>query len=101
MTVRYPWHPLRGQEVVVYRRIRRGTGLVLEVRLASGVLKRLPAWMTQADVCETMAVCPKPVCDVGALYALRAQLDAWAGGRKVNSPATEDTREELSHLKGR
>ena len=84
----------------MYRRIRRGAGLVLEVRLTSGVLKRLPAWMTQADVCERMAVCPKPVCDVGALYALRAQLDAWASGREVNSPAAKDAREERSHRRG-
>jgi len=102
VTIHYPWHPLKGQRAEVLRRIRTGEGVSLEVRLNDGVVKRLPEWMAQADVCATMAVSEKPLCGMAALRELRAQLDAWARGAEVGSSSTiEATEEDCDPATGR
>jgi hypothetical protein len=93
--IHYRWHPLSGQEVEVYRRIQRGDGVLLEVRIADGTLKRVPEWMARQGPCEAMVLAERPVCGLPALRDLRRQLDVWAGEAASGSFPRMDGTEEV------
>lgn len=52
--------------------------MLLDVRSAAGKCHRIPEWMTQLHICQSMTLTERPQCSVAALHAVRAQLDAWA-----------------------
>ena len=89
VTTHYPWHPLKGETVEIRARIRAWGTVELDVCADTGQRFRLPEWMTQSSVCEGMVLSAKPVCDVPALLALRAQLEAWSAGRDQTGARTD------------
>src|SRR5262249_30655203 len=74
VAVRYPYHPLSGQSVLVVGETEHGGALHLIVRKPSGAKLLLPAWMTFPESSAvTILSCPR--LSVNRLLELRALLD--------------------------
>ena len=79
--VRYPWHPLFGQSLVVRGERRRARQFVLlcarrdEVRVRSF---EMPAWMLDEGVCSSMHLADEPRVSWTALTELRRLLSDMA-----------------------
>jgi hypothetical protein len=74
VAVRYPYHPLNGQSVLVVGETEHGGALHLIVRKPGGAKLLLPAWMTFPESSSvTILSCPR--LSVNGLLELRALLD--------------------------
>jgi len=52
--IEYPWHPLHGKKVPLYRRAGRRGHEVVHVEVREGLSRELPAWMFDAAICAQM-----------------------------------------------
>jgi hypothetical protein len=73
VVVRYPYHPLTGQSVLVVGETEHGGALHLIVRKSDGAKLLLPAWMTFPESRGKILSCPR--LSVNRLLDLRALLD--------------------------
>ena len=72
--VRYPFHPLTGQSVLVVGETEHGGVLHLIIRKPDGAKLLLPAWMTSAES-GSVKILSCPRLSVNRLLDLRALLD--------------------------
>ena len=80
VTVYYPWHPLRGQTLVVHRRVRDRRGDTVFCRLPDGIVTAIPVWMT--DPAAADIVLGPPQVSVDALIELQDLLTTLKSRRK-------------------
>src|SRR5262249_27292264 len=74
VAVRYPYHPLTGQSVLVVGETEHGDTLHLIVRKSDGTKLLLPAWMTFPES-NSVKILSCPRLSVNRLLDLRALLD--------------------------
>jgi hypothetical protein len=72
--VRYPYHPLTGQSVLVVGETEHGGALHLIIRKRDGAKLLLPAWMTFPES-SSVNILSCPRLSVNRLLDLRALLD--------------------------
>ena len=80
VTVYYPWHPLRGQTLVVHRRVRDRRADTVFCRLPDGIVTAIPVWMT--DPAAADIVLGPPQVAVDALIELQDLLTTLKSRRK-------------------
>ena len=70
----YQWHPLRGQDLSVRRRVQLPSGEYIFGGFPDGTIGGFPAWMTDPAIC---AACPtgSPMTSAASLGELRTLLD--------------------------
>jgi hypothetical protein len=76
--VHYFCHPLYGKEVEVFSQYKCSGETFYLISLFDNSRVFLPAWMADADVCQSCVVQAAPVCSLKALRDLRALLDSLA-----------------------
>lgn len=79
--VQYPWHPLYGQTLIVYRELTRLRVASAYCRLPGEEARRVPAipqWMFDRAVCSLMRLEPQPRVCWQALADVRELLNAAA-----------------------
>ena len=97
MVIEYPWHPLHGKKVPLYRRAGRRGQQVVHVEVSDGLSRELPAWMFDAVACGRMTLGP-PQASIAALNALSEVLalrrNDQAVDRRSDSSGMEDKSDE-------
>ena len=89
--VRYPWHPLFGQEIVVIREMVFCGSRVFcchEIGKEDRKQFRIQAWMCDLAVCSEMKLVENPAVSVEVLFAL-ARLISDMSGSQVCSMVSE------------
>jgi len=95
--VYYPWHPLFGQEVKVYRHHKEQGIMYYVVRLSDGTLTHIPAWMTDLKICQGFTVSESPTVSLSSLTALWDMLHI--GQENINFSRTP-SRKSVDEGKG-
>ena len=80
----YKWHPLHGQNVIVYGRVDRLTGATFRCQLSEDTKRdrlEVPTWMFDGAVCAQMRAVHDPHVTLRALTELKQLLvEAASGG---------------------
>lgn len=92
-TVHYRWHPLHGQSLRVFRRMRDHHGEHIFCELPDSTICSLPAWVFSPD-CASFSVGPPLIC-TAALLELRNLLNAWHSSTDCVKPSMEETPREV------
>ena len=92
-TVYYRWHPLYGQSLRVWRRMKNRHGEHMFCELPNGTICSLPAWVFSPD-CASFSVGPPLAC-AAALVELRDLLSAWQSSTDCGKPSMEESPREV------
>ena len=96
--VHYRWHPFYGRRLRAQYSEQRGSGRVVHVEVAPGVVTVLPDWMLDASICAGMTL-GAPRVSTSALGELQRLLVA-CGFRRSSGDClvTQESRDELHGL---
>ena len=89
--VEYPWHPLHGRHLTVYRQVGNRGGGVVHVKAPDGFSCELPQWMFDRALCRVMDQGAPQVC-VAALEELREVLSLISSQRAENARSDDDDK---------
>ena len=89
----YRWHPLYGQSLRVWRRMKNRHGEHIFCELPNSTICSLPAWVFSPD-CASFSVGPPLICEA-ALIELRDVLSAWHSSTDCDKPSMEETHREV------
>lgn len=84
IVIEYPWHPLNGERVKLFRRTGRRGKEVIHVEARDGISRELPLWMADAAVCAAMSKGSVQV-SIEALIELREVLSAQSHRLPLNA----------------
>ncbi len=93
VTVHYRWHPLYGQSLRVFRRMRDRHGEHVFCELPDSTICSVPAWVFSPD-CASFSVGAALIC-TSALLELRHLLNAWRASTDCVKPSMEETPREV------
>jgi hypothetical protein len=74
--VYYPWHPLYGQEVKIFKQQQYNGETHYLISLPDNSRVLMPAWMTDENYCRHFTRQDSPLVSLDALRELRQQLKA-------------------------
>lgn len=93
--IRYRFHPLCGEAVVITARKRHGGDILLTIRQPDGTLAQMPSWMLE-DSAAVMTVCDAPRLTLACLRDLRLELDARLSSLRGDSRCEGDEHATLA-----
>jgi hypothetical protein len=82
----YPWHPLYGQEVKVFGRLRDDGQDCYLIELPDHSRVPMPVWMADEDYCRRCKLQDKPVVSLDALLKLAKLLEEIAPQHQTDLP---------------
>jgi hypothetical protein len=91
-TVYYRWHPLYGQSLRAWRRMKDRHGEHVFCELPNSTICSLPAWVFSPD-CASFLIGTPQIC-AEALIELRDVLSAWQAPTDCYKPPLEETPRE-------
>jgi hypothetical protein len=90
VVVAYPWHPLHGQRVRVYRQQGRSGREILYIEVRPGLSREIPAWMCDNASCAAITSGTAQIA-VAGLIELRAVLGRRSAGLPADRSSTSST----------